>query len=223
MGPSLSRLRPLRVHHLGNGDPKIKIEDKIISLARSIKTMVDVSTESKQASNDSQITQINRHITKSIKKTLQSMILLIEMSSYLDGRVLNEYLTACLALRHHIPIIADALNLLIDKVRMMLEDKTEDNSDPIILRISEINKILKQARHSVRLSLSRRISSTTLVIQRQTPPTEDGDTRLKRLFIVNDMNKKMKGDMDYGFFDGTEETSPEKSQVTSSRLPSETK
>lgn len=130
------------------------------------------------------------------------------MSSSLDNRVLNEYLTSYNSLRLHIPMFAARFDRLSKKAQMMIEDKTEDINSPIVLRIAEINKILLDTYKSP--EDSERISNATLVIQRPTPTKSVTALKLEKMFHihekVNDIENSRTSEcsLDYGFFDAEE-------------------
>ena len=209
MGCSPSNHRSSKIqHHLTVTDPNRKIEEKIISLARSIKTLIEISLESK---TELKKDKMDSHVEEKIICNLEEIIKFTEMSSSLDNRVLNEYLTSYNSLRLHIPIFAARFDRLSKKAQMMIEDKTEDFNSPIILRIAEINKILLETYKSPKDS--ERVNNATIVIQRSLPTKSQTpeDLRLHKLFHIkgklDDGEKSMASEysMDYGFFDAAQE------------------
>ena len=209
MGCSTSNLRSQKIqHHLTVTDPNRKIEEKIISLARSIKTLIEISLESRA---EMKTGKVDSHVEERIIKNLEEIIKFTEMSSSLDNRVLNEYLTSYNSLRLHIPIFAARFDRLSKKAQMMIEDKTEDFSSPIILRIAEINKILLETYKSPKDS--ERVNNATIVIQRLIPskPQAQEDLKLQKLFHINERlddgekSRTSECSMDYGFFDVAQE------------------
>ena len=190
-----------------------KFGDKLIVLIRSIKTLIDESLPARQESDTCEISQEIEH---KIIMTLEEIAKIAVALPILEERVLHEYLATRNVMRLQLPATAEKLSAITGKVQMMIEDRTEDNHAPIILRINEMNKFLLQAQQT--LTLSARISITTLVIQRPLPRNDDGNARLERLILVEDnftrkdshsYTKKNESQCsqgtDYGFFDVSDE------------------
>ena len=214
MGCSILISRSMKVqNHQGNFDQKKLISDGIISQCRSLRTLVQISIESRQESGD---TDMSDQITDGIIKNLREIINLARMCPSLNEIVLNEYLGALNVLRKSVPPGASNIYFLSEQAQILLEDKTEDNFAPVVLRISEMNRILNNSGQS--LKVSTRMRGKTVVIQKPTVGAEVKETRLKRLFIVrqdnlctpsNDSTYKSQCSEysgDFGFFDPWEDT-----------------
>lgn len=199
--------------HPGVVDQRKILSDGIICQCRSLRTLVQISIESRQESGDNEISD---QIANSIIKNLREIISLTQMCSSLDDVVLNEYLGALNAVTKSIPVGTSSIYFLSKQAQILLEDKTEDNIAPVVLRISEMNKILI---HSARnLKSSTRTCGKTVVIQKPMEGVEVKETRLKRLFIVgkedlctplNENTLKSQHSEcsgDFGFFDPAEDT-----------------
>lgn len=213
MGCCILISRSMKVqNHQGILDHEKLVCDAIICQCISLRTLVQISIESRQESGDNDISD---QITDSIIKNLREIISLARVCSSLNDLVLNEYLGALNVLRKSVPTGASNIYFLSKQAQILLEDKTDDNFAPVVLRTSEINRILH---HSGRnLKVSTRMCGKAIVIQKPAMGTEVKETRLKRLFVVrkdilctpsNGSTHKSQCSEhsgDFGFFDPSED------------------
>lgn len=208
MGCVITKTRSNKIqHHSFSKDPNKIIEEKLILKSRTIKTLLQISKESLAESGKS---HGNKRIIHGINKALREIVQLAEQSTSLNGKVLNEYLTCCTAINFYLPVHDETLQKVIERARMRIEDKIVSTCTPIVMRLSEVNKLLLESKRS--LQISTRTANSTVVIQSPTKEVQLNSTRLKRLFIVgNKLSTSPNSDMDksqwsqrsadFGFFD----------------------
>lgn len=194
-------------HYCDSNNPNMKIEEEIISKSRSIKILIQVSVESQSESDES---KINEKVVDKINKYILEIIALVELSSSLRANVIKDFCGCCAVIKSLFPACDETLYKSLELARMRIEDKTESFNAPVILRLSEIEKLLLESHRAMKVST--RTANSTVVIQSPISEVEVRSTRLKRLFIVGDrLSTSINGgtqksqysqqSVDFGFFD----------------------
>lgn len=181
-------------------------EEKIIHLAKTIKSLVPPPSESKQSDtatsgNEEKVNNCFKDIIDIAKKT-----------NGLDGSVLNEVLVACNAVRINNPLLASKLTYVSQTAKKMVEERTagtEDLSAPTDSSMTSSLNSTKLGMLGIRGStlgaqstfvtqVPRESSRSNMKLQKL---TSDGLPPLKDFKKKGDFADGSQHSVDFGFFD----------------------
>jgi hypothetical protein len=199
--PGVSKNQPAP-HEIVHPKATLKAaEEKIIHLAKTIKSLVPPPNESKQ--NDTAKSGDEEKVNNCFKDIID----IAKKNHGLDGSVLNEVLVACNALRINNPFLFSKLTYISQTAKKMVEDRTagtEDLSAPTDslnstkLGMLGIKGLTLGAQSTFVTQIPRESSRSNMKLQKL---TSDGLPPLKDFKKKGDFADGSQHSVDFGFFD----------------------
>jgi hypothetical protein len=181
-------------------------EEKIIHLAKMIKSLVPPPSES----NQNEPTKSGHE--EKVNNCFKDIIDIAKKTNGLDGSVLNEVLVACNALRINNPLLASKLTYISQTAKKLVEERTAGTEDLGAATDSSITSSLNStklgmlgvkgltlgAQSTYVTQIPRESSRTNMKLQKL---TSDGLPPLKDFKKKGDFADGSQHSVDFGFFD----------------------